>query len=238
MKIDDVRLMAYADGELDADAAAEVAQAIAADPGLADVVRRHLALRGRLAAAFAHELDEPVPARLLGAIKSPVMQDETRAFGRSRPGRRRIHPRWLAIAAVLVVGIGVASIYRSASPMLQMLPDDTRVAVGALAGELDRRLASDAPGRVSIGLSFRDRDGRWCRTFAMAEKQPVAGLACRDGEGRWRVDTLAAAGASGTGMRQAASSLPPQVLAAVDARIAGEPVDAEQERRARDDGWR
>lgn len=39
-------------------------------------------------------------------------------------------------------------------------------------------------------------------------------------------------------MRQAASALPPAVLAAVDAAMAGDALNAEQEKAARDAGWR
>jgi hypothetical protein len=38
--------------------------------------------------------------------------------------------------------------------------------------------------------------------------------------------------------RTAASELPPEVLAAVDRELAGEVLDATQERAARDRGWR
>jgi hypothetical protein len=48
----------------------------------------------------------------------------------------------------------------------------------------------------------------------------------------------AVAPAPGGGMRQAASSLPPSVLAAVDAGMAGEALSPEQEKAARDAGWR
>ena len=38
--------------------------------------------------------------------------------------------------------------------------------------------------------------------------------------------------------RQASSALPPAVLAEIDARLQGEPLDAAAERKARDAGWR
>src|SRR3546814_18311004 len=41
------------------------------------------------------------------------------------------------------------------------------IASGALAKALDSQLASNQPqnARVRIGLSFRDREGRYCRSF-------------------------------------------------------------------------
>jgi hypothetical protein len=43
---------------------------------------------------------------------------------------------------------------------------------------------------VSIGSSFRDRSGAYCRTFRLQHEVSFAGLACRLGE-NWRL--LAAA---------------------------------------------
>jgi hypothetical protein len=48
----------------------------------------------------------------------------------------------------------------------------------------------------------------------------------------------ASAAGSGSGMRQATSSLPPSVLAAMDEAMAGEALNAEQEKAARDAGWK
>ncbi|MGQ3055279.1 MAG: hypothetical protein ACT6S0_26110, partial [Roseateles sp.] len=63
------------------------------------------------------------------------------------------------------------------------------------------------------------------------------GLACRDADGAWALQQVVAASAAGSGMRQAATNLPPAVLAAVDKAMAGEALNAEQERAARDAGW-
>ena len=73
MSIPDEVLMAYADGELnDAEHAAERAQveaAIKADAEVARRVEQHRALRARLNASFDRVLDEPVPDRLIAAIR-------------------------------------------------------------------------------------------------------------------------------------------------------------------------
>jgi hypothetical protein len=106
---------------------------------------------------------------------------------------------------------------------------------GEIDHALDRYLASFSPGDVAVQLSFKSKDGRWCRTFSTYAS---AGLACRQPGGAWALQHLAALPASGSGMRQAASSLPPSVLAAVDATIAGEALSADQEKTARDAGWR
>jgi anti-sigma factor RsiW len=69
---DDETLMAYADGELDEQRRAEIADAVAKDPELARRVDQHRALRSRVAGAFRDVPDQPVPDRLLMAAKPPA----------------------------------------------------------------------------------------------------------------------------------------------------------------------
>jgi hypothetical protein len=114
------------------------------------------------------------------------------------------------------------------------------VAQGALARTLSYRLASetlDQP-KARIGLSFVAKDGQYCRTFTMQERQEaVAGIACRD-DGQWRIATLAAAAAiDPNAFQPAGGALPAPVRAAAMAMMAGPPLEAEAERKARDQGW-
>ena len=109
------------------------------------------------------------------------------------------------------------------------------VAHGDLDKALTTRLAADG-GALRVGLTFRARDGGYCRTFESAADH-LAGLACRR-DGRWAVRVTSAwSPEPATGYRTAASSTPPAVLAAVDATIAGDALDAAAERAARDRGW-
>jgi hypothetical protein len=103
---------------------------------------------------------------------------------------------------------------------------------------LDSGLAADAPDAAgrAVGLTFRDADGRWCRTFQSADAG-VAGLACRGGDA-WRLEALAPFQPAAGEIRTAGADTPPAVLAAVDALIADETLDAAAETRARDAGWR
>jgi hypothetical protein len=74
---------------------------------------------------------------------------------------------------------------------LTLRPDRT-VADAGLQRVLDRRLASDGADAqgLSVGLTFQDVDGRWCRTF-QSERDGWGGLACRADEA-WTVTALAA----------------------------------------------
>ncbi|HET9106611.1 MAG TPA: zf-HC2 domain-containing protein [Steroidobacteraceae bacterium] len=243
MTFPDEVLMAYADGELDPGTRAAVEAAMASDPQLARRVDRHRALRGRVRSAFDTVLDEPVPARLLEAVRAAPAGpggDNVVPLPR-RPVRRWRRPQWAAIAASLIVGL-VAGRLASLRPG-NAGPIATRggrmLASGVLASALTEQLASSqsAADPVRIGVSFRAKSGEYCRTFSLRRPAALAGLACRAGE-NWRIGVLVEGPPAGAGTyRQAASPMPPALIAAVDAEIAGEPLDAPAEAAARARQW-
>lgn len=157
-----------------------------------------------------------------------------------RPSASRA--RWgtpiYAVAASLAV-LAVSLWMRPGAEPVQM-SDGALVAGAGLQRALDRALASEpaADAEVAIGLSFRDADGRICRSFVHRAQPGLAGLACREGE-RWSLPVLArpVEGADGE-LRQASSAMPPEVQAAIDLRLQDEVFDAEAERKAREGGWR
>lgn len=115
------------------------------------------------------------------------------------------------------------------------------LAGGALAAALSEQLTADqsAADPVRIDVSFRSKTGEYCRTFTLRRPAALAGLACRTADG-WQLGVLArteSPGARSGAYRQAASSMPPAVVAAVDDQIAGEPLDAPAEVTARGQHW-
>lgn len=225
MTVTEAEWMAYVDGELDAAAVARVESAMRGDPELAATVAAQQRLRARLRDAYAPVMAEPVPHRLSKTATAPAVSETWRA------------PTWLAMAASLVVGVLLASWWQPGARDALELSEGGLVAADALGRALDRRLAADDDaGNVAIGLSFRSSGGGYCRSFVL-ETQSLAGLACGSA-GEWRVVALGESTPAGTGLRQASSALPPSVLAEVDARLEGDTLGREAERRARDAGWR
>jgi hypothetical protein len=245
---DDETLMAYADGELDEPLSAEITSALERDPALARRVERHRALRAEVAGAFATVLGQPVPERLLASANGPATPlaggAQRRGEVLSFPARAKVAPakrwgarEWTAMAASLLLGMLLSWQFLVPSQRSMITASDgTLVARGALSRALDSQLAStqrlDDP--VQIGLTFRSQDGSYCRSFALRRAE-TAGLACRAGD-EWRIPVTASAPGSQGDIRQA-SSLPPPVLAAIEARIAGETLDAAGEENARLSGW-
>lgn len=195
--------------------------------------------RRRLSAAFDDVLDEPMPDRFKALLAEPAPSAQVVDLGAVRARTRNTGrgmsnwAAWGGMAATLVLGTLIGT--RLAPPAGG---DDRLVATGGIAQALERQLAS-APaaesGAVAVQVSFKARDGRWCRSFSTTA---TAGLACREPDGAWALQQVATVDAPGRGLRQAASSLPPSVLAAVDAAMASEALNADQEKAARDAGWR
>jgi hypothetical protein len=249
--IDNDTLQAFVDGELDAATAARIDAALANDEVLARRVRQARDVRTQLRGLFDPVLDEPVPERLSALLQPPTAATRVAASPLTTPAAsrhetgargRRASRRWLLPGAALAASIAALTIglWWHAGTDLVRMRDGHQFAAGALSHALDRTLASapNPAAPITIGLTFRSVDGHICRTFVERSAQALAGLACHEASG-WSLPVLAKATGPGAGeLRQAGSELPPEVQVAVDARIYGDAFDAQQERAARDRGWR
>jgi hypothetical protein len=239
LELNDEVLMAWVDGELDAEAASRVAAALARDPQAELRVAALQRLSEQLRTTFAHDLSDAVPA----SLSRTAHGEHLRSAGSTAqilplPWLRSPWARWGGMAAgvMLALGLGIQGLSGGwGEPPLVAKADGGLWAGGALAVALERHLAGDGVvDGVRVQLSFQDRLGRYCRSF---DSPAGAGLACREG-GRWQVAVLAATGAhGGEGLRLAGSAVPAAVIEAVEQRIAGLALGAHDERAARDRGW-
>lgn len=235
---DDKTLAAYVDGELPPAEAAAVEMFLARSPEAAARAKHLRAMRARLSAAYGSILTEPVPGRLRALFDASVPEEAEivdLAARRPKPDR----PAWRAqhfgaMAASLTAGFVIAAALVAPRGDLVAGRGGALDASAALDEALERQAAATR-GDIAIGVTFKDSAGAWCRTFAADNR---AGLACRDDD-RWSIRTLTTAPAEtdAGAYRLAASLAAPEVLAAVDARIAGEPLDAEEEEEAIKSGW-
>lgn len=230
MSIDPELLMAYADGELSPLEAKRVERAIAADPALAEEVARHRALRARLSGHFAPVAAEPVPDRLTALLRS---NSNVVALPVRKPARRI--PGWTrwggAVAASLVLGLFIGQGLQA--PGVVRTHGGQLYAAGTLAGALDQQLASN-PGAVQVPVSFRDTKGSYCRVFTSSATD---GIACRDSQGWALRQTRAGSNAAKSDYAQAGST-DPALMAAAQEMMAGAPLDAGAEAKAKAKGWR
>ena len=234
---EDEKFYAWLDGELSGAEAAEVEARVAGDPELARLAKEDRALRARLSNAFGTVAEQPVPGKLVAALRED--RGEIIDLAQPRPDRpwwRPAAPQWIAMAASLGVGVllGTAVLDRGSDGLVADQGGQL-YAQSVLAEGLSTQLASvpnDKP--VRIGVTYRNRDGAICRSFTV---QSSNGLACRDGD-QWRVQSLVSANAEGEGSYRMAAGADPVTAGLIAASIAGEPFDAQAERAAREEGWR
>jgi len=257
MTISDETLMAYVDGELDAASRASVEAAILQDSDIGKRIARHRALREKMRDAFSAVLQEPVPDRLIQAARG--QRHEAPAENAARQGRvvdlslareaaqrknSAVRLTWqpAAIAASLLLGLGLGFLaWHGPESLMRPGAGGGLVAGAGLADALSTQLSDDgSANHIAIaGLSFRDRSGDYCRTFALRGPAASSGLACREGT-QWRIKALAQAtraAPNSSNYRTAGSEVSPAIRAAVEEAIEGEPLDRAGEIAARQAGW-
>ena len=238
--IEDEKFFAWLDGELTDEEAAEVARRVASDSDLAELAKQHRAMQERLKGAFDPVAEAPVPDRLTSLIRRPeadVVDLATAKRAREQSRRWRLVPReWAAMAATLAVGILLGVTLQPRGNDAPVTIEGGKLyAASTLDQGLDTELASaPADADVRIGVTFRDQSGAICRSFAQDRS---SGLACRD-SGGWQLRGLFAAPVGQTSEYRMAAGMDPNLAALIDSTIAGEPLDAAQERAARQRGWR
>jgi hypothetical protein len=249
--ISEETLMAYADGELDAETRASVEAAMREDPEIGKRVARHRALREAMQGAFSGALQEPVPDRLIAAARGPTVASKdsvvdlslAREAARQRVSAapRRWQPAAMAASLLLGLGLGFLAWHGPGGALIQPGAGGGLIAGAALAEVLSTQLSDDrsADRVVVAGLSFRDKSGDFCRTFSSSGSDASSGLACREGND-WRIKALAQSPRSAANpgnFRTATSEDSPAIRAAVEASIEGEPLDHAGEIAARKAGW-
>lgn len=248
MSVTDEQIAAYADGELQGADKARIADAIAADPALAQKLEAHKALKAKLGAHFAPILDAPVPDRLTALLhtqsddadnsqdnQQDAPQDKSAevvsfAAARQKRGMPPAMRRWLPVAgSALAASLVLAVILPS-----WQAGNGEGYAGAQLASALDNQLVAtqtnDADTRIL--LSFENDQQQYCRAYRASES---AGIACRDDKG-WQIKEQFQIGESqSTEFRQAGSEA--ELLRAAQDMAAGIALDAQAEKAARDKNW-
>jgi len=240
----DETIVAYLDGALEPSARARFEARCQHDPALAQRVEAHRWLGAQIVASFgpppSDEAGDRTLLARLGLAETPV---PARALP---PGPRFGLARWrraprpaaaiTALAASLAFGLWLGGLHGVDSEALTVRREGHLVAAGELSRALSDGL-SGQPGTIRIAMTIRTAQGP-CRTFAA--DSGLAGLACRT-NARWEVPVMvenpAARGPKGE-YRLAAGEIPAAVMAEVDKRIVGDPLDARAEQELRQRGWR
>jgi hypothetical protein len=220
--LDQDLLVAYVDRELPPDRLAAVEAALVHDAEAWEAVRLLRLSADAAARAFAHVIDEPVPARLRVAAGDNVGNGNIASL---RPKARSAAAPWLrplaASLAALAIGLGAGYSLRGPSlgpygasggtyiPATAPTADPLALRFeSALLAALEK--GSDGQsftyeskdvgqGRIELGRVFTTGFGSDCREFHREETRAGAhrrenGLACRGADKGWSVMILPAAG--------------------------------------------
>jgi hypothetical protein len=224
MTIDPETLMAYADGELGPIETKRVEQAIAADSTLDEQVKRHRALTASLRDAFAPLDKAPPPAQVAAMLRESV-----KVVPMAPRSASRERTFWIgAVAASLIAGLFAAPLV---APQNDVAIEGGRaIARGEIAHALNTQLAATQAGDAAtrIGVTFRDRGERLCRTF---ERGGTGGIACAEGK-EWSIERLYGGLARQGGQYRQAGSPAAAMMADAQAMMAGGPLNAAGEAAA------
>ena len=211
-------LMAYADGELPAARAAEIAGAERSDSAVAAKIAAFRDSRRVLRDAFASQLKEAVPQRLLDVLNAPSAK-----VVEFKPRRARLST-WIPLAAAasvaLAVGLTLNHRWSPAGPAPVVIANAT------MLNQALETLPSGVPlqqgGKEVLPLaSLRTPNGNWCREFeSRGDGAKSRGLACRDDAGQWQLRVIASPPSGtnpGQGGYQTASGNGPDLAATLGA---------------------
>lgn len=219
MDLNDELLSAYLDNTLDDARQQAVCAALAADAGarlrLSRMRQAEQALRAALPVPPADQFEAALTARVLG----------------SRPAPRWQHAVLPWALAATVAGLVVGYLLPRAESSRDIGTPDAM-----LARALDAAPSGTAGAPVSLVLSFRAEDGRYCRLFrATREGAAGEGLACRGAAGWQVVAWDATTTASTEGFRAAGAGM---LIDGAMSELGGSPaLDAAEEAGLIGRGW-
>jgi hypothetical protein len=251
LDLTDELLVAYVDDELDSRQRSMVSAILDRNPALSRRADEMRLARDLLREGFPLQPDAIVPARIdTAAAQLAAACANHRSGSRKASGFR--YRRSYAIAAGLLLGMVAASylVLRPASDERQQ-PTVTALTEIRPENPLHSVLESTAsaqlvkiPGEdaaVRAVLTFRAKDGRFCREFEMlADSGSSTGIACRE-QGHWRTEVLAsgvAVPADGNFYTPAGGPDEAAVGEVYEGLVQGEPLSIDEETRVLAAGWR
>lgn len=209
---DETALMAYVDGELDAETARAIEASLPNDPEARALVAQYRLSATAAGRAFDGSLCLSVPPALLRAAgvgdTQPVQLAAERRIRRPGIASRRV---WLPLAASLAaVAVGLAGygVWKNQNaPTVHLAGSGPSLAdqrfEGALLSALNQSddhksvtytvPGAEHPGRVTLLGPVATPLGLPCRAFvdapAQSDRPPMGGVACRAPDGSWNVLT-------------------------------------------------
>jgi hypothetical protein len=251
LDLTDELLVAYVDDELDSAQRSLVSAILDRNPALSRRADEMRLARDLLREGFPLRPYAPVPARIDTAADHLAAACARQPSSSKKASGFR-YPRAGAIAA----GLALCTVAAASYYFLRPARDESRPMVTALteigpenplhdvlettpSAELIKIDGEDAAVRAV--LTFRAKDGRFCREFeTLADSGSSTGIACRS-EGHWRTEVLASGAAiptDGNSYTPAGAADEAAVAEVFEGLIQGDPLSIEEETRVLAAGWR
>lgn len=219
-EFDDETLMAFADGELDAETTAAIEEAMGTDDALIARVATFMESRAEASAALKPLIDEPVPEALTLSVQKLIDEARKRenAPGETskQPGQenviafqprapRKVSSSWAlplaASLAAVIVGAGGYLAGKAGGPArdgLAVASINDPAIIKALDATPSGADAKVGDATVRLVSSFRDETGALCREFELhrASKSSLVSVVCRADQ-QWDVRLAVAAPTTG-----------------------------------------
>jgi hypothetical protein len=247
IEITDEVLVAYVDGELEAGQRALVSATLRRDAALGRRAKEMRLSRDLLREAFPLQPAARVPERIVVAEKRLAAA----CVQRLRRARPAFAFRWRDAAAAGLICVLAFAAYlglhpareptRQVTTLAQIDPGNPlhQVLESSPSAQLVQVSGDDAAVRAI--LTFRAKDGRFCREFEiLATSGASTGIACRE-QGEWHVEVLLSADAAPPNSNYytpAAGSDDAALAEVVERLMHGEPLGVEEEAHALAEGWR
>lgn len=202
MEIDDTILMSYIDGELDAETAREVEEALAGSAALRAKAVSFKDSAALVRTAYGHVLHEPVPE----VLRETVLSAAGKTSSRRSVWRQSKAMLLAASLALLMLGFGAGSYVRTILPMgvdsapqrheVRLAPDRMALLQKVLETSASGTkvswdgAAAGSTGTIELIRTFRNKQGRYCREFkeilsAAGGHDTAYEVACRLPKGGW-----------------------------------------------------
>lgn len=251
LDITDELLVAYVDDELDEAQRAMVQSVLDTSPALCRRAEEMRLSRDLLREAFPLQPKASVPPSLDAAATRLAEACAAPSTPRA-PSVPVQKSRKYAIAAAILLSVTAAAVYlawrtggwRAREPVTALMQIGPGTALNGVLESSPSAQVINVPAEgaaVRAVLTFRAKDGRYCREFEiLAGSGGSTGIACRD-EGEWRAEVLLSAAAAPTDSSYyapAGGSDEPAVAEVAEHLMQGDPLNAQEEARLLASGWR
>lgn len=240
MNITDETLSAFLDAELPAPEMQAVRDSLRTDPALSDRLAELAVVDSQLFRHYSAIDDQPLPASVTDSLAQAESADSTVSSPDvssahnvvAFPWWRRLRHAGVAVAAVVVMAMGVAQLFDGTSDASWQ-----DVAQGLESAPSGKPVQLTDGRTLTPRLTFRNQQGDYCRQFRLQRSEHASeSIACRSGE-NWTLAAKIEVQPSAENKGYQAASGGSVLDDTLDRMMAGGAIGSAEERQLINSGW-